>query len=163
MFCDGCGAQVQPGQSFCSRCGKQIVGSVASMPQRRGRVQEHVNLVAILWLAFSAFNAIGGFLVLVANALFARHLNVPPFLHPLLAGIGWIVLLKAAVGLAAGFGLMQREPWARTLVLILAFIALFTSIPFGTALGVYTMWVLLPRESEHEYEAIVAARAAAAA
>jgi hypothetical protein len=34
------------------------------------------------------------------------------------------------------------------------------NIPFGTALGVYTMWVLLPGGSQQEYEALVAARAA---
>jgi hypothetical protein len=161
MYCDGCGAQVQSGQAFCSHCGKRVLGAVAQMPQRRGRVQEHLNLLGILWLAYSAFNAVGGVLVLLAYKLFLYRLNVPPFVQPLLAGIGWLVVLKAAVGLAAGFGLMQRESWARVLTLILAFIALFTNIPFGTALGVYTMWVLLPRESEQEYDTLVAARAAA--
>ena len=34
MFCDGCGASVQPGQAFCSKCGKQIVGPVSLMPSR---------------------------------------------------------------------------------------------------------------------------------
>jgi hypothetical protein len=161
MFCDGCGAEVQAGQVFCSRCGKRILGSVAQMPRHRGRVQEHVNLLGILWLAYSALNAIGGLVVLLAYKLFIYKLNVPPIVQPLLAGIGWLVILKAAVGLAAGFGLMQRESWARILALILGFIALFTNIPFGTALGVYTMWVLLPRESEQEYDALVAAKAAA--
>jgi hypothetical protein len=130
------------------------------MQQRCGRVREHLQLVGILWLAFSGFNAVSGLLVLLAYKLFIYRTNVPLFLHPLLAGIGWFILLKSAVGLAAGFGLLQREVWARTLVLILAFIALFTSIPFGTALGIYTMWVLLPPESEQEYEAMAAARAA---
>jgi hypothetical protein len=161
MFCDGCGAEVQAGQVFCSRCGKRILGSVTQMPRHRGRVQEHVNLLGILWLAYSALNAIGGLVVLLAYKLFIYKLNVPPIVQPLLAGIGWLVILKAAVGLAAGFGLMQRESWARILALILGFIALFTNIPFGTALGVYTMWVLLPRESEQEYDALVAAKAAA--
>ncbi|MGC1373393.1 MAG: zinc ribbon domain-containing protein [Candidatus Sulfotelmatobacter sp.] len=160
MFCDGCGATIRPDQAFCSSCGKQITGSLAMMPQRFGRVQEHLNLLGILWLAFSAFNSIGGILILLANALFFRQTNMPPFLHPLFTGIGWFVISKSAVGLAAGFGLFQRELWARTLALILAFIALFTNIPFGTALGVYTMWVLLPRESEQEYGALAAARAA---
>lgn len=160
MFCDACGSEVQLGQSFCSHCGKQLRAPVMQMPQRRGRVHEHVQLLGILWLAFSGFNAVGGLLVLLAYNLFVGRMNVPLFLHPLLAGIGWFILLKSAVGLAAGFGLLQRELWARTLVLILAFIALFTSIPFGTALGVYTMWVLLPRESEQEYEAMADARAA---
>jgi hypothetical protein len=161
MFCDACGSSVQTGQAFCSRCGKQLVGIVSPMPRHHGRVQDHLNLLGILWLAFSAFNAIGGIFVLLAYRLFIYKLNVPPFVQPLLAGIGWLVVLKSAAGLATGFGLMQRESWARILTLILAFIALFTNIPFGTALGVYTMWVLLPRESEQEYDAIVAAKAAA--
>jgi hypothetical protein len=161
MFCDACGSPVQSGQAFCSRCGKQLVGVISPMPHRRGRVQDHLNLLGILWLAFSAFNAIGGVFVLLAYRFFIYKLNVPPFVQPLLAGIGWLVILKSAAGLATGFGLMQRESWARILTLILAFIALFTNIPFGTALGVYTMWVLLPHESEQEYETIVAAKAAA--
>jgi hypothetical protein len=55
---------------------------------------------------------------------------------------------------------MHREPWARTLVLVLAFLVLFINIPVGTAVGVYTMWVLLPAQSQEEYDVLVAARAA---
>ncbi len=162
MYCDKCGAQVQPDQAFCSRCGKQLGGSVATIRLRRGRVQEHLNLVAIFWMAFSALNAIGGIvLIVIANTLFVHgRVNAPPFLHPLLGTLGIFILAKAAIGLAAAFGLMQHETWARTLVLILSFIALFISIPFGTALGVYTMWVLMPRDSEKEYESMAATRAA---
>lgn len=162
MYCDRCGAQVQPGQAFCSGCGKQLGGSVPAMTSRRGRVQEHLNLVAILWLAFSALNAIGGIvLIIIANTVFVHgRVNAPPFLHLLLESLGILILAKAALGLAAAFGLMQHETWARALVLILAFIALFTSIPFGTALGIYTMWVLMPRESELEYETMAVAPAA---
>jgi hypothetical protein len=29
------------------------------------------------------------------------------------------------------------------------------NIPFGTAIGVYTMWVLLPGASQREYEELV--------
>jgi len=56
--------------------------------------------------------------------------------------------------------LLQREPWARTIAIVLAFISLFTNIPVGTAMGVYTMWVLLPAASEQEYGSLVAARPA---
>ena len=71
-----------------------------------------------------------------------------------------LVLAKAACGFIAGWGLLQHEPWARVVALVLAFISLFTNIPFGTALGIYTMWVLLPARSEQEYDALVQARAA---
>ncbi|MBZ5682416.1 MAG: zinc ribbon domain-containing protein [Acidobacteriia bacterium] len=163
MFCDGCGAAVQPGQSFCSRCGKQIVGSVTQMPARRGRVQEHLHLIGILWLAISALNAIGAVvLYIVANTLFAPGggTGAPTFLHPLLGVIAILVMAKAALGFVAGWGLLQRESWARILTLVLAFISLF-NVPFGTAIGVYTMWVLLPGESEREYDFMVTERAAA--
>jgi hypothetical protein len=131
-----------------------------------GRVQGHVHLLGIVWLAISAFNTIGGVvLYILANTLFAHlhELGAPEaptsFLRPLLSVVAIFVLAKAACGFIAGWGLLQREPWARIIALVLGFIALF-NIPFGTAVGVYTLWVLLPAQSEQEYGAIVAARAA---
>jgi glucose uptake protein GlcU len=54
------------------------------------------------------------------------------------------------LGILAGWGLMDRQPWARTLAIVLGCIALM-KISIGTALGIYTLWVLLPAESEQEY------------
>jgi len=78
------------------------------------------------------------------------------FLQPLLSFIGILILVKAAAGFLAGYGLLQREAWARILVLILGFLSLF-NVPFGTALGVYTLWVLLPAISDQEYRALARA------
>jgi hypothetical protein len=36
------------------------------------------------------------------------------------------------------------------------FVALL-NVPIGTALGIYTLWVLLPRESDDEYQALAEA------
>jgi hypothetical protein len=167
MFCDGCGTAVQPGQGFCSRCGKQIVGPVTSMQQRPGRLQSHLHLLGIFWLAISAFNTIGGVvLYILANTLFTHlhEFGAPPeapvgFLRPLLSVIAIFILAKAAIGFIAGWGLMQREHWARVIALVLGFISLF-NIPFGTIVGIYTLWVLLPAQSQQEYDTMVAARAA---
>jgi hypothetical protein len=163
MFCDGCGTTVQAGQAFCSRCGKQIVGPVVAMQQRAGRVQGHIHLLAIFWFAISAFNAIMGVvLYILANTLLAPGgaAGAPVFLRPLLSVVAIIILGGAALGFSAGWGLLHREPWARVLTLVLAFLVLFINIPVGTAVGVYTMWVLMPGESEQEYEALVSSRAA---
>lgn len=167
MFCDGCGGAVQAGQAFCSKCGKQIVGPVSFMQHHPGRVQEHVRLLGLLWLALSAFTTIGGVMLYVVANTVLVHLRrgdieggPPAFLTPLLSTVAILLLAKAACGFIAGWGLLQREPWARVVVLVVAFVSLFTNIPFGTALGIYTMWVLLPAESEQEYEALADARAA---
>jgi predicted nucleic acid-binding Zn ribbon protein len=158
MFCDGCGAALQADQTFCSRCGKQLMRAPFGYP-RRDRVQEHVRLLGIFWLAISALNVLGGaVLMILANTLFV-HLaeqGAPKFLQPLLSFVAIFILVKACAGFLGGWGLLQHEPWARILTLILAFLALF-NIPFGTALGVYTLWVLLPAESEEQYQALTRA------
>ncbi|MGB0008281.1 MAG: zinc ribbon domain-containing protein [Candidatus Sulfotelmatobacter sp.] len=167
MFCDGCGTAVQPGQAFCSRCGKQVVGPVTAFQPRRSRVQEHVHLLGILWLAVSALTTIGAVvLFIIANTLFPHlhEMGAPPemptkFLHVFLSVIALFVMVKAAAGFITGWGLLHREPWARVLALVMGFISLF-NIPFGTAVGVYTMWVLLPGAAQQEYDALVASRAA---
>ena len=163
MFCDGCGTAVQPGQGFCSHCGKQVLGPVMAMQLHPGRVQTHVHLLAIFWFALSAFNAIiGVVLYILANTLLAPGgaAAAPAFLRPLLSVVAIIVLGGSALGFSAGWGLMHREPWARVLTLVLAFLVLFINIPVGTAVGVYTLWVLLPSESEQEYGYLVGDRAA---
>jgi hypothetical protein len=169
MFCDGCGTAVQAGQAFCSKCGKQILGPVIALRPVQGRVQSHTHLLGILWLAMSALNAVGGVILLILGTTFFPHLHefagkdanqVPTgFLSALLTTLGVIVLAKAAAGFLTGRGLMQYESWARVVALILAFLSLF-NIPFGTAIGVYTMWVLLPGNSQQEYDALAVAKAA---
>ena len=168
MFCDACGTQLQTNQQYCSGCGKIISGSIVGYP-RRSRLQEHVRLLSILWFAFSAFEIVGGLVLLVlANTLFvhiaeqaAANADGAPlgFLHPLMTVVSIFVLGKGAVGFLAGWGLLNREAWGRVLALVLGFIALI-HVPVGTALGIYTLWVLLPAESEAEYEKYQAANAA---
>jgi hypothetical protein len=166
MFCDACGNSVNPGDGFCGRCGKAVVGPVGVGP-RANRVQSHLQLLGILWLAVSAFNTIGGiFLYILANTLFAhlQEMGAPSaaagFLRPLLSVIAIIVFAKGAAGFITGWGLLQHELWARTLALVLGFLSLF-NIPFGTAVGVYTLWVLLPMRAHREYESLVGERVAA--
>jgi hypothetical protein len=169
MFCDGCGNTVQAGQAFCSKCGKQIVGPVVAGRPTPSRVQQHVNLLGILWLAASALDAVGGVILLIVGNTLFPHLRefagkdadqVPVgFLTALLTVLGVIVLAKAVGGFLTGRGLIQHEGWARVGALVLGFISLF-NIPLGTALGVYTLWVLMPGNSQQDYEALAAAKAA---
>jgi hypothetical protein len=163
MFCDQCGAELQASQGFCSRCGKEVKGAISFAAPRPGRVGAHIRLLGILWLALSAFEAVGGVVaIILANSLFSPwgpH-DMPPFLHPLIAGVGILSIIKAAGGFLTGWGLLNRQPWARMLAIILGVVSLFFHIPFGTALGIYTLWVLLPAHSEEEYERYQATTAA---
>jgi hypothetical protein len=155
MFCDQCGNQLDASQRFCNRCGKEVKGPVSFAAPRPGRVAAHIRLLGILWLALSAFEAVGGVVaIILANSIFSEWgpRGIPMFLHPLMIGVGIFSLGKAVGGFFAGWGLLNRQPWARTLAIVWGVISLFFHIPFGTALGIYTLWVLLPAHSEEEYE-----------
>ena len=166
MFCDQCGAPLQPSQQRCARCGKEVIKRIEAVDVQKNRVQEHVRLLGILWMAYSALNVVGGIiLIVISNTLFGRFSQAGPppevtsWLRPFLTVIGCLILAKAAASIIAGWGLLQREPWGRTLALVVGFISLF-NIPIGTALGVYTLWVLLPARSDEEYRAFSQAQAA---
>jgi hypothetical protein len=162
MYCDQCGAPLQSGEPRCGRCGKTVLGL---SELRRSRVREHVRLVGILWMAYSALHAVGGVVVIiVAQVIFGHMMHIPNgpppevtvWLRPILSVVGWLLLVKAAAGLVAGWGLLQRQEWARTVALVVGFVALL-NVPLGTALGIYTLWVLLPAQSDEEYKAMAKA------
>ncbi|MGP0096923.1 MAG: hypothetical protein ACLPHI_07790 [Terriglobales bacterium] len=162
MFCDQCGAQLQEREASCGRCGKPVLGLIEL---RRSRVREHVRLLGILWLAYSALHVVAGVVVIViAQTLFGHLIHIPNgpppevliWLRPLITVVGWLILAKAAAGFIAGWGLLQREEWARIVALVVGFVALL-NVPIGTALGIYTLWVLLPSQSDDEYKALAQA------
>jgi hypothetical protein len=109
----------------------------------------------------------GVVLIVVAQVIFGQLTGMihipdgpPPqvtvWLRPLISFVGWLILAKAAAGFIAGWGLLQRQEWARTVALVVGFVALL-NVPLGTALGIYTLWVLLPRQSDDEYKALAQA------
>ena len=146
MFCDQCGAGLQPGQLVCSSCGKILNSGQPLVPGRPGRVQQHLRILAILWLTIATITDLVGILVLlVANFLPVQWQSVPQLhgippglLQVLLNVVGIFILAKGSVAFLAGWGLLKRASWARMLALILGFLSLL-SVPFGTALGVYTL------------------------
>jgi zinc-ribbon domain len=154
MYCDRCGTRLNEAQRFCPSCGKPA-GTMPLMPTQ-GRIAGHVRLLGILWLAISVFRLIPGFFLLT---FFHRGVwgmfrpDMPDFVFGLIRGVGFLLLAGAVIGIIAGWGLLEREPWARMLTIVLAFFNLL-DMPFGTALGIYTLWVLLPARSEEEYRQI---------
>ncbi len=54
--------------------------------------------------------------------------------------------LLALPGLAAGYGLLKQNSWARILALVVAIFKLL-DFPLGTALAIYAFWVLLQEDA----------------
>ena len=52
---------------------------------------------------------------------------------------------------AAGIGLLQYRNWGRILAAIMA-VFLVLKIPVGTAIAIYTFWVLFSEEGRNHYK-----------
>lgn len=108
----------------------------------------HVKVIAWLHILYGLFT------VCIALLVFGGMMVGSMFSGSVMGMIGGSILggflglflgARGAVGLIAGWGLLTLRPWARILTIVLGILALF-SFPFGTALGVYTLWVLFSNE-----------------
>ena len=78
--------------------------------------------------------------------------TVGRYVAPLvLSIIGASLFVVAAGGILVGWGLLKHQPWARVAAIVLGIVSLLHP-PFGTALGIYTLWVLLSDQGGAEYE-----------
>jgi hypothetical protein len=154
MFCTTCGNPITADQAVCSKCGRAT--TVGNMQGGINRVTQHYRTLGILQIVYSGLHVIGGFaVIMVAKFVFGgiigmRAPRAPLFMQPLLMFVGICILAFSAIGLIGGIGLLNREPWARTVALVAGFLEL-VNFPIGTALGIYTIWVLLSSGSEEEY------------
>lgn len=127
-------------------------GGYAAQPVR-SRLQTHLRTLGILWIVGSALRAIPslGMLFFGRMGFLFMPWHARAFLLPIIGGIGAFMTLACVAGIAAGWGLIDRRPWARSLAIVLGCLALI-DFPFGTALGIYTLWVLFSAGADAEYD-----------
>jgi zinc-ribbon domain len=183
MVCQACGSEVSTTEvRFCPRCGAPVALPAQPVPPPQyasyppypqyppmvavPRVQRNLQTLGVLWCIYAVYrfgSAIVSYFVLRTFAWRSFGFGWPmgrwggPWgpnwvggLLPIIAGIA---LIAIALALTTAYGLMTRKPWGRVLAIIAAILALL-KIPFGTALGIYTLWVLAPAASGMEYDAI---------
>ena len=172
MVCSGCGCEQVPGQ-FCRQCGaRMVMGQSAFVPPAgfapyagyqvapSTRVRQNLQPLGIMWIMFGVYRIVMGLIGslvlhnLVRGGVFAE---APPFLPQLLGSlvpvIATVSILLGLGAILAGYGVLARQSWGRILTIVLGVLALI-KIPFGTALGIYTLWVLAPGASGAEWDAL---------
>ncbi len=154
MYCDGCGTQLQDGNRFCPKCGKPLLAGPPASPAATSRTAGHVTLLGILWLAMSALRMVPGIAIMAMSHSRFDFLppDVPDFVPHLITALGFLFAAAALATAVIGWGLLNWQPWARMAAIVFGCLSLL-DFPFGTALGIYTLWVLLPEQSGREYRA----------
>lgn len=117
----------------------------------------HVKILGILHIVFSSLGIVvavgmlflfGGLAGVVGSADPSENNIAGMGVLGAIGAIVFIVILALSLpGLIAGIGLIKFRPWGRILGIVISALDLI-SVPFGTALGIYGLWVLLSNETE---------------
>ncbi len=167
MYCNRCGNSLPDRAVFCPACGASAgaaagtsaAAAASPVAAGGGRVARHLNVLAILWLVLGLLRIFPGLVVMgfgsMAGGGWMMHSMGIPGLPAFAAGwmmiIGLFLMAFAVFSLLVAWGLYQRQSWGRILAIVIAIFSLF-SPPFGTALGIYTLWVLAPEASGREWD-----------
>jgi hypothetical protein len=124
-----------------------------------------IRALSIVWFIYAGLALATGIIGLTfAHAFFggrfgpwmhgpwARGPLPPEVFGPAILRFAWVmVVVRAGLALVAGWGLMERSQWGRVIAIVAAFLCLL-KFPFGTALGIWTLVVLLGYRNTTLYE-----------
>ncbi len=112
-------------------------------------MDKHFDILGYLYIVFGIIGLLIGIAIFI---FFTGLATLPDDIEgsAVLLIIGWFIggllMITSVPGIIGGIGLLKRKNWARILVIVLGFFNLI-EFPFGTILGIYTLWVLLKEES----------------
>ena len=122
--------------------------------ERRNIMKKHIELLGVLHIVYHSMGLIGAMVVLLViggGGIISRNELAIAVTLAVALVISSIILIFSIPGIIGGIGLLRMRPWARILTLIMGFLALL-EIPFGTALGIYTIWALMNDETIKLFE-----------
>jgi hypothetical protein len=119
-----------------------------------------VRALAVFWFAYAGVSLLLGFAAMTfAKAMMSggfghwmRGPLPPDWMGPAFLHLIWVVLvLKIALAVVTGWGLMEHTEWGRMVAIVAAILNLI-KFPFGTALGIATLVILLGYRNSSLYE-----------
>ena len=163
MYCSGCGQALEVGQLICPKCGRPLAPPVPPVPGMQFELESYagkIRLLSIVWFVYAGLSLLLG----LAGLTFAKtflgghfgpwsHGSMPPiWFGPAFIHLIWVFLiLRSGLAIAAGFGLMEHAQWGRLLAIVAAIFCLL-KFPFGTALGIWTLVMLLGYRNSTLYD-----------
>lgn len=117
-------------------------------------MRKHITAVGAIHIGFGVLGLISALivlLVLVGTGLLVLAIEGDELPLTIMAGVAVFVTLILGIfslpEIIGGIGVLKHKNWARYLILIIAVFNLF-NIPVGTAVGIYSIWVLMQDETE---------------
>jgi hypothetical protein len=123
-------------------------------------METHIKVLSVIDVILGALTAIVGAGLVVALGLAGVGIDLTEapggvagaaFLG--VAGVisGLVLLAIGVFGIVVGLNLRARKHWARVAQIIYGALQL-PNFPFGTAFGIYSLWAMLSRSGQAEFE-----------
>jgi hypothetical protein len=113
-------------------------------------MRDHIRILGWCFIVYSAIIALVGLgigSVILFGGAISGDRQAMFITGAVGAAIACFLMILSLPGFFVGAGVLKLRPWARVGAIILGVLHIL-SFPFGTALGIYTLWVLLKPESE---------------
>ncbi|MDD3643322.1 MAG: hypothetical protein PHQ19_07675 [Candidatus Krumholzibacteria bacterium] len=117
-------------------------------------MEQHVTILGVLHIAWGALGLLTALILTVAllgAGVIAADPEAITVLTIVATSIGFALFLPSVPGLIGGIGVIKHHQWARIVLLVVGFLNLLL-IPFGTILGIYTIWVLMHGDVKRMFE-----------
>lgn len=109
------------------------------------RMEGHVKILGAVYIIFHALGLLAAlliFTVLSGVGILSGDLGSASILVVIGTFVAGLLAVLCLPGIIGGIGLLYRKQWARILIIVVGAVNLL-EFPIGTALGIYTFWVLL--------------------
>ena len=112
-------------------------------------MRQHIKAVGWLQIGLSIFWMLIVFAIAVlfwGIGIFSHDrdaIEILSIITPIIVACGILTALPSIIG---GIYLLQYKEWSRILVIVVSFVNLVI-FPIGTAVGIYSLWVLLNKDA----------------
>jgi sorbitol-specific phosphotransferase system component IIC len=113
-------------------------------------MDQHIKVVGILSIVFGVLMALLGlflFGIIAGAGAISGEIEAAWVTGIVGTFVGGLLVLLSLPSIIGGVGLLKRRQWARILIMIVAILSLL-NFPFGTAYGVYAIFVLMHEETK---------------
>lgn len=129
------------------------------MLEGKMNIRKHITAVGAIHLGFGVLGLIVAFIVfvtLVGTGILILSIEGEQVPLTIMASVavfvGLILAIFSIPGIIGGIGVLKHKNWARYLLLIISVLNLF-NVPVGTAVGIYSIWVLMQDKTEELFAA----------
>ena len=122
--------------------------------KKEKEMEQHLTVLAVLHIAWSVFGLLGAVIIftfVTGGGMLSGDIEVMTITTTVGSSLAFILTIINLPGLIGGVALLKRRNWGRILTLIVGFLHML-NVPFGTVLGIYTIWVLLSDKTRVLFE-----------